>query len=357
MKKKSWQYYLFIAVSITLIISFLLIIQKIFFKKSLFLERIDKKNSWKRNYKNQEISLQEKIDRLLQEHSWRKEKSDLPLFSSRNYFSKNRTLHDLIEEKALICPPVSNQWIIDNNLDYSNPNILNEDSDGDGFTNLEEWQGSDPYNSPGSQSSDPNNPKSHPLLWTKLKCSRNSLHKNNYYLDFMGVNNFNSEESFRIQPQTPIPDRNNQGKNILSLKTRYVKLREKISELPLSVYRYESKTTIHKETYYDSSELTLKNLITEEYWVLVKKSTLHPQPTLVSIIDGISFEYHLQSPPQKIYVSCGSYFELEALPTRIEKENDIKKEREVYQLIKLNSKEATLERNGYYYFIPLLNEE
>ncbi|MFZ4116143.1 MAG: Amuc_1099 family pilus-like system protein [Chthoniobacterales bacterium] len=352
MKKRSWQYYLLIVASINLTISLLLIIQKTVFNKSLFLERVDNKKPWKTSFKNRVIFLQEKIDRLLQEHSWKREKSDLVLFSSRNYFSKNKALHDLLEEKTSICNPVPNQWLIDNNLDYSNPNILNEDSDGDGFTNLEEWQGSDPYNSPGSQSSDPNNPKSHPLLWTKLKCKKNFLHKNNYYLDFMGVDTFNSEKYFRIQPQTPIPDRNTQRKSILSIKIRHLKLEEKIAELPLAVCYYENKQTVYKETYYDTSELTLKNINTDEYWILVKKSTLHPQPTLVSIIDGISFEYHLQSPPQKIYVRSGSCFELEALPTRVEKENGTKKETEVYQLIKLNSREVTLERKGHYYYIP-----
>ena len=37
-------------------------------------------------------------------------------------------------------PPVPNKWFTDNKLEILDSNILNEDPDGDGFTNLEEWQ-------------------------------------------------------------------------------------------------------------------------------------------------------------------------------------------------------------------------
>lgn len=290
---------------------------------------------------------------LRQDHFWNKIKNESSLFLSRNYFSKNGILVDLLEEKTPIFPPVPNQWLIDNDLDYSNPNLLSEDSDGDGFTNLEEWQGSDPYQSPGSHPSDPNNPRLHPPLWTKLRWNSESLHKNNYYFDFMGSNNNNAEEYFQLQSQNPIPDINAQGKNILSTKIREVKLGEKIANLPLCVFSYEEKKVIYKEICYDVSELTLKNLITEEYWKLIRKSTLHPQSTAISIIDGISFDYILKSPPQKIDIQCGSSFELESLPFYEETESAGKKDTEVYHLVKLNSKEATLEKEGQYYCVPI----
>lgn len=303
--------------------------------------------SWNTNTKNKKKYSQKEIEDLLKDQLWIKEKEASQLFSSIFYYSKKGVLHDLREEVALLYSPVPNQWLIDHELDYSNPNTLNEDPDNDGFTNLEEWEGDDPYQSPGTQSSDPNNFNSHPLFWTKLRCNASSLHKNNYTLDFLGSEEYDNKVFFKIQPQTPILDKNAQGKIILTKKIKYLKLGEKIAELPISLSSYSKKEIIYKNITYDISELTLKNIATGESWILVKKSSLHPKSSLISIIDAITFDYILKSPEQKIYVTNGSLFSLDNL----EATNS-----ESYQLTQLNSKEALIERNGHHYSIPITNE-
>jgi len=62
-------------------------------------------------------------------------------------------------DAPLLRPPVSNAWLMNNNLDFLNSGILSIDSDGDGFTNLEEWHAK----------TDPNDPSSHPPYAEKLK--------------------------------------------------------------------------------------------------------------------------------------------------------------------------------------------
>jgi len=63
-------------------------------------------------------------------------------------------------------PPIPNKWIIDHKLDILDNNVLGQDPDGDGFTNLDEYQN---LKGDGSDSTDPNDPKSHPAYYTKLR--------------------------------------------------------------------------------------------------------------------------------------------------------------------------------------------
>jgi hypothetical protein len=66
----------------------------------------------------------------------------LPLFVSIPIVEINGILIDMTDPAAqAIRPPVSNQWLMDNNLDFLNKSVLNQDSDRDGYSNLEEWTG------------------------------------------------------------------------------------------------------------------------------------------------------------------------------------------------------------------------
>jgi hypothetical protein len=55
-------------------------------------------------------------------------------------------------------PPVPNRWLLDNKQDLLAQNVLTQDSDGDGFTTLDEYLGK----------TDPQNKESHPGYLTKL---------------------------------------------------------------------------------------------------------------------------------------------------------------------------------------------
>src|SRR5216110_4147104 len=56
-------------------------------------------------------------------------------------------------------PPVPNEWLEQFGLPIADADVLEQDPDGDGFTNLEEWQGH----------TNPTDGNSHPEYYTKLK--------------------------------------------------------------------------------------------------------------------------------------------------------------------------------------------
>lgn len=85
------------------------------------------------------------------------------LFVSRPYIATgtgpNAQLVDPTEEDSPpIHPPVPNQWFLDYGLDILDPEILDTDTDGDGFVNRLEWE----------YETDPTDPESHPPYHIKL---------------------------------------------------------------------------------------------------------------------------------------------------------------------------------------------
>jgi hypothetical protein len=61
-------------------------------------------------------------------------------------------------QNTQVHPPVPNEWFEKYGLHIEDPDVLDEDPDKDGFTNLDEWQGG----------TDPTDPSSHPDYLTKL---------------------------------------------------------------------------------------------------------------------------------------------------------------------------------------------
>lgn len=83
----------------------------------------------------------------------------LPLFVSIPIVEIEGSTIDMLNPDARqIRPPVSNDWLLSNNLDFLNKNVLQLDPDRDGYTNLEEWTGK----------TDPRDQKSHPPYADKL---------------------------------------------------------------------------------------------------------------------------------------------------------------------------------------------
>jgi hypothetical protein len=82
------------------------------------------------------------------------------LLVSRRYLLKDGKLIDpLAEGSDQLHPPLTNDWLLANGLDYTDMNIKEKDSDGDGFSNLEEFE----------KKTDPNDPKDAPPSFYKLK--------------------------------------------------------------------------------------------------------------------------------------------------------------------------------------------
>ena len=98
------------------------------------------------------------------------------LFVSRIYVLKGGKppLINPTESDVPIHPPISNAWIQKYGLDFSDSKLKDQDPDGDGFTNLEEFLGG----------ADPTDPKSHPPFYTKLRL-KNFISKP-FFLKFSG---------------------------------------------------------------------------------------------------------------------------------------------------------------------------
>ena len=94
---------------------------------------------------------------------WAPKKEAGSLFVSEKYLIQDNKPVLLLS--GTVHAPVPNDWLIEHNLDITDPDVLNEDPDKDGFTNLDEWKGG----------TDPNDPKSHPAYITKLRLEKLSL--------------------------------------------------------------------------------------------------------------------------------------------------------------------------------------
>jgi len=172
-------------------------------------------------------------------------------FVSRSYLLKDGKLFDPIEGKEDLHPPLTNAWIIANELDYSDIGIKERDPDGDGFSNLEEFDGR----------TDPNDPVSSPPLSTKLRL-----------VEFTPI-------PFRIEFKG---DPTGQGKefqiNLRDLKgssrTQYKKEGDIIEAGPdrppykILSYLFKEEPNL-RGVLTDISELTIQNTSTEEKIVLV----------------------------------------------------------------------------------------
>ena len=99
---------------------------------------------------------------------WKSSSPDLPagtpergyLLVSRSYLLKDSKLIDpLAEGSDQLHPPITNDWLLANRLDCTDMNIKEKDSDGDRFSNLEEFE----------KKTNPNDPKDAPPSFNKLK--------------------------------------------------------------------------------------------------------------------------------------------------------------------------------------------
>jgi hypothetical protein len=139
-------------------------------------------------------------------------------------------------------PPIPNEWLVKYNLNYANPDLLNEDPDGDKFSNVEEFNGG----------TDPSNGKSRPGYITKLRL-----------LEFIQV-------PFRLK-FSGSPDPDTYAINTLDLRgpTQFLKLGDMIPKTSYKLVHYEKKTDEKNGIRMDVSELTVENQETMQKIILV----------------------------------------------------------------------------------------
>jgi len=181
--------------------------------------------------------------------------SDLPggtpergsLLVSRRYLLKDGKLIDpLSEGSEQLHPPITNDWLLANGLDYTDMNIKEKDSDGDGFSNLEEFE----------KKTNPNDPKDAPASFNKLKLV--GFKPVPFRLEFKGDPSGDGKE-FQI--------------NLKDLKgsarSQYRKIGDQIEGAPYKILKYEPKESTERNLTVNVSELTVQNTETGESIVLV----------------------------------------------------------------------------------------
>jgi len=141
-------------------------------------------------------------------------------------------------------PPVPNEWLEQFGLPIADADVLEQDPDNDGFSNLEEWQGH----------TNPTDRNSHPEYYTKLKL-KSAV-----------------EEPFRLVFSSWVGD--TYGINTIDLKqpTQFLRVGDSIKGTRFKIVKFLKKYQPNKYgTNVDVSELTLEQVETKEQLTLIKE--------------------------------------------------------------------------------------
>jgi hypothetical protein len=145
-------------------------------------------------------------------------------------------------------PPVPNEWLEQFNLPIADADVLEQDPDGDGFTNLDEWQGH----------TNPIDKNSHPDYLSKLKMKSSS------------------EEPFQLMFSSWVrgPEGETYGINTIDLKqpTQFLRVGETIGGTRFKIVKFKEKYQPNQYgTRVDVSELLLEQEETKAQLTLVKE--------------------------------------------------------------------------------------
>lgn len=158
---------------------------------------------------------------------------------------------------------IPNSFFIDNSLSLLDPGVPKQDPDKDGFTNEDEWRGTrDPMDvNKWHDSTDPNDPKLHPPLVTKLFLKQWIRVKFRLLFQAYDGDPAKPEEmTFQINAV-------DRGR-----KTEFLKIGKKVANSPYQLEKFELKMRANPKTgsEEDVSELTVLNTETTDSVVLVK---------------------------------------------------------------------------------------
>ncbi len=184
----------------------------------------------------------------------------LPLFVSVPYISKTdldgkEQLIDPIQDTLMLHPPVPNTWLLANNQDLLSPDVLTQDTDGDGFSTLDEWE----------WKTDPNNKDSHPPYWSKLFLKR-----------FVRI-------PFRLRFDARNGDVLQINTLDLDAPTQFIKVGDQVKGTKFKVTKFEQKFASRDGINKDVSEVTLVNTDTGEPIVLPKQEEVD-SPTTYAVL-------------------------------------------------------------------------
>ena len=190
---------------------------------------------------------------------------DGSLLVSQVYVLANGKLINPSESEEPLHPPIKNAWIQKYSLDFADPTIKDQDPDGDGFTNLDEFLGG----------TDPNDPNSHPPFSTKLRLSK--FESRPFVLKFNGDS---GDNTYTINSKS------------LKTRTQFVKIGDMIQGAPYKVLAFEKKSTTRNDMEVDISELIIQNTETGQKIALVyNKDTNDPTSygEFILLLDGSKY--------------------------------------------------------------------
>lgn len=219
-----------------------------------------------------------------------------PLVPVRYTFdpAKNQFPVELTSGSSRIDPltkkEIPNKWFIENRLNLTDPNVVNQDADGDGFTNADEWRGN---TNPQSKES---HPPYHTKLWLKQYVRVPFLLKFNAY-DGDPLKDKPEDLTFQI--------------NTLTVRTpsTFVKIGDNVAAGKYKLIKFEyKKMTDANGVEKDVSELTLeKNDATKDKIVLIYNTRIDSPDTFAR------FDYQWPQAAAEFNVPKGSEFVLKPL--------------------------------------------
>jgi hypothetical protein len=154
-------------------------------------------------------------------------------------------------------PPVPNEWLDQFNLPIADADVLSQDPDADGFTNLEEWQ----------NHTNPTDKISHPAFIAKLKLK-----------SFV-------QEPFRLVFASWVGDTFALNTSDLKEPTQFLKIGDSIRGTKFQILKFSEKHDTNKYgTDIDVSELILENQETHEQLSLVKEKIMISPESVANFI-------------------------------------------------------------------------
>jgi len=182
-------------------------------------------------------------------------------------------------QTTMVHPPVPNDWLEQFGLPIADADVLDQDPDGDGFNNLDEWMGH----------TNPTDRNSHPDYLTKLK-----------------LKSF-SQEPFRLVFSSWVED--TFAINTIDFKqpTQFLKIGDRIAGTQFKILKFTEK---HEPNQYgtdvDVSELTLQHEETGEPLTLVKEKVAISPESVATFI----YSWPASEPPKQFQVRKDQEFSL-----------------------------------------------
>lgn len=176
-------------------------------------------------------------------------------------------------------PPVPNEWLEQFGLRVEDADVLDQDPDHDGFSNLDEWLGH----------TNPTDPNSHPEYYTKLKLKAAA------------------EEPFRLVFSSWVGD--TYAINTIDLRqpTQFLKIGNTIKGTRFKIVKFVEKYQPNKYgTNVDVSQLTLEQEETHQQLTLVKEKVAMSPESVATFV----YSWPAGSPPQEFQVRKDQEFSL-----------------------------------------------